>query len=97
MLGGGASCQASSQSVSRVSIACSDFPVLVVATSSRPGSIPAQVAMELLHTVELAPPTETQRLAMLQGLASDHLTAPGIAWTQLARQTAVSAATPRSF
>ena len=80
-----------------MSTACSDFPVLVVATSSKPGSIPAQVAMELLHTVELAPPTETQRLAMLQGLASDHLTAPGIAWTQLARQTAVSAATPGSF
>ena len=45
--------------------------------------------MEMLHMVEMATPTETQRLAMLQGLARDYLTSPSISWSQLARLTAV--------
>ena len=39
--------------------------------------------------VEMATPTETQRLAILQGLARDYLTSPSISWSQLARLTAV--------
>lgn len=46
--------------------------------------------MEMLHVVEMAPPTEAQRLAMLRGLARDYLTVPDISWPQLARHTAVS-------
>lgn len=68
----------------------SDFPIVVVATSSKPTAITAQVAMEMLHVVKIDPPTEAERLAMLRGLAGDYLTAPDILWPQLARHTAVS-------
>lgn len=67
-----------------------DFPIMVVATSSKPDAITAQVAMELLHVVKMTPPTEAQRLAMLSGLAGDYLTSPATPWPELARQTAVS-------
>ena len=63
---------------------------MVVATAPKRAAIPAQVAMEMLHVVEMATPTETQRLVMLRGLARDYLTSPSVPWTQLARLTAVS-------
>ncbi|CAI8003757.1 Peroxisome assembly factor 2 [Geodia barretti] len=65
-----------------------DFPIMVVATAPKQAAIPAQVAMEMLHVVEMATPTETQRLVMLRGLARDYLTSPSVPWTQLARLTA---------
>ena len=63
---------------------------MVVATAPKQAAIPAQVAMEMLHVVEMATPTETQRLVMLRGLARDYVTSPSVPWTQLARLTAVS-------
>lgn len=67
-----------------------DFPIVVVATSSKPNAITAQVAMEMLHVVKVDPPSEAERLSMLRGVAGDYLTAPDIHWPQVARHTAVS-------
>ena len=67
-----------------------DYPIIVVATSPKKTTIPSAVAMEMLHEIELTIPTETQRLAMLEGLSCDYLTSSGISWTYFARQTAVS-------
>lgn len=68
-----------------------DFPIVVVATSSKPNAITAQVAMEMLHVVKMDPPTEAERLSLLRSLGGDYLTAPDIHWPQVARHTAVSA------
>ena len=73
---------------------CSDFPVMVVATAPKRDALPAQVAMEMLHVIEMAPPTESQRLEMLRGLAGGYLMSPTISWSQLATQTAVSTLNP---
>ena len=50
--------------------------------------------MEMLHVIEMAPPTESQRLEMLWELAGGYLMSPTISWSQLATQTAVSTLNP---
>ena len=64
---------------------------MVTATSSQPQSISSRVAIEFLHTIEVAPPTEPQRLAMVSELATSYLTAPGIRWKQMATDSSVGA------
>ena len=44
------------------------YPIILVGMTSRPGEVPARVQQYFLHEVKVTPPTQEQRLKMLQAL-----------------------------
>ena len=66
------------------------YPILVVGVSTIPGAIPARVQACFLHQLDMTPPTQTQRLAMLDSLARGYHVAPEVSadLTDLSKRTA---------
>lgn len=54
------------------------YPILVVGVSTSPGAIPSRVQACFLHQLDLTPPTQGQRLAMLHSLARGYHIAPEV-------------------
>ncbi|EDO48602.1 predicted protein [Nematostella vectensis] len=66
----------------------SDWPLVVIATSSQPDSICSGIYASFLHEIKLESPSEQERLCMLQGISSVYSLAPDVNFEVLARRTA---------
>ena len=53
------------------------YPIILVGMTSRPGEVPARVQQYFLHEVKVTPPTQDQRLKMLQALIATTPTSAG--------------------
>lgn len=54
------------------------YPIIVVGVSTNPDAIPARAQACFLHQLEVTPPTQSQRLAMLGSLARDYYVSPEV-------------------
>lgn len=66
----------------------SEFSVVVTALTSRPQEIPSRVHALFLQQLEMAPPTKSQREAMLEALVQDYSIEVGLDIAELAKETA---------
>ncbi|KAJ7370658.1 peroxisomal assembly protein [Desmophyllum pertusum] len=66
----------------------SDWPVVVIATSSSPNDITSDMFSCFLHEVRLEAPTESERCDMLCGLATMASVGNDVSFEQLAKRTA---------
>lgn len=66
----------------------SDWPVVVIATSSSPNDITSDMFSCFLHEVRLEAPTESERCEMLCGLATMASVGNDVSFEQLAKRTA---------
>lgn len=69
----------------------SQFPVLVVGVTSEFYSVPSRIQACFLHQIEMTPPNEPQRCAMLAALGLEYNLAPEIDHSyieSMAKQTA---------
>ena len=64
------------------------FPILVVGVTSHPGSIPARVQACFLHQLDVTPPTQVQRVTMLESLGRGYHLGAGVDLIDLSRRTA---------
>ena len=65
-----------------------DWPVVVIATSSLPADITSDMFSCFLHEVKLEAPSESERYDMLQGLAAMACVGSDVSFEQLAKRTA---------
>lgn len=65
----------------------SDWPMVVIATSSSPNDITSDMYSCFLHELKLEAPSESERCAMLRGLAEMASVGNAVSFEQLAKRT----------
>ena len=66
----------------------SDWPVVVIATTSSPNDVTSDVFSCFIHELKLEAPSESQRRDMLSGLAAMTAVGSDVSFDQLAKRTA---------